>query len=185
MIRFIGLSSAFLAFFYVINNFLIFNFEAAGFLHTLNLGSLSGVEVPKTGFSRQANIFGIIQTSMIFGIIGYSAYRAFSAGKLREDANLLDWISAYIIRVAFWAVLIVGLTDAVLSFLRVEGFHKVLFGENAGAAIALPSARGVCSRALMLLALLIALFKISLACVVGSFGCYYEFLIVIVLYLRL
>ena len=48
---------------------------------------------------------------------------------------------------AFWAVLIVGLTDAVLSFLRVEGFHKVLFGENAGAAIALPSARLVCSRA--------------------------------------
>ena len=158
MIRFIGLSSAFLALFYVINNFLIFNFEAAGFLHTLNLGSLSGVEVPKTGFSRQANIFGIIQTSMIFGIIGYSAYRAFSAGKLREDANLLDWISAYIIRVAFWAVLIVGLTDAALSFLRVEGFHKVLFGENAGAAIALPSARGMYVHVpLMILAALIAL----------------------------
>ena len=157
MIRFIGLSSAFLAFFYVINNFLIFNFEAAGFLHTLNLGSLSGVEVPKTGFSRQANIFGIIQTSMIFGIIGYSAYRAFSAGKLREDANLLDWISAYIIRAAFWAVLIVGLTDAVLSFLRVEGFHKVLFGENAGAAIALPSGGLYVHVPLMLLAALIAL----------------------------
>ena len=158
MIRFIGLSSAFLALFYVINNFLIFNFEAAGFLHTLNLGSLSGVEVPKTGFSRQANIFGVLQTSMIFGIIGYSAYRAFGAGKLREDANLSDWISAYIIRAAFWAVLIVGLTDAVLSFLRVEGFHKVLFGENAGAAIALPSARGLYVHVpLMILAALIAL----------------------------
>ena len=142
MIRFIGLSSAFLALVYVINNFIIFNFGAAGFLHTLNLGSFSGVEVPKTGFSKQANIFGILQTSIIFGIIGYSAYRAFSTSKLREDANLLDWISAYIIRAAFWAVLIVGLTDAVLSFLRVEGFHKVLFGEHAGAAIALPSARG-------------------------------------------
>ena len=157
MIRFIGLSSAFLALVYVINNFIIFNFGAAGFLHTLNLGSFSGVEVPKTGFSRQADIFGTIQTIIIFGVVGYSAYRAFSASKLRDDANLLDWISAYIIRAAFWAVLIVGLTDAVLSFLRVEGFHKVLFGENAGAAIALPSARGLYVHIpLMILAALIA-----------------------------
>ena len=158
MIRFIGLSSAFIALFYVINNFIIFNFGAAGFLHTLNLGSFSGVEVPKTGFSKQASIFGTIQTIIIFGIIGYLAYRAFSASKLRDDADLLDWISAYIIRAAFWAVLIVGLTDAVLSFLRVEGFHKVLFGENAGAAIALPSARGLYVHIpLMILAALIAL----------------------------
>ena len=157
MIRFIGLSSAFLALVYVINNFIIFNFGAAGFLHTLNLGSFSGVEVPKTGFIKQANIFGTIQTIIIFGVVGYSAYRAFSASKLRDDANLLDWISAYIIRAAFWAVLIVGLTDAVLSFLRVEGFHKVLFGENAGAAIALPSARGLYVHIpLMILAALIA-----------------------------
>mgnify|MGYP001208247886 FL=1 len=157
MIRFIGLSSAFLALVYVINNFIIFNFGAAGFLHTLNLGSFSGVEVPKTGFSKQANIFGTIQTIVIFGVVGCSAYRAFSASKLRDDANLLDWISAYIIRAAFWAVLIVGLTDAVLSFLRVEGFHKVLFGENAGAAIALPSARGLYVHIpLMILAALIA-----------------------------
>ena len=158
MIRFIGLSSAFLSLVYVINNFIIFNFGAAGFLHTLNLGSFSGVEVPKTGFSKQASIFGTIQTIIIFGIIGYLAYRAFSASKLRDDADLLDWISAYIIRAAFWAVLIVGLTDAVLSFLRVEGFHKVLFGETAGAAIALPSARGLYVHIpLMILAALIAL----------------------------
>ena len=158
MIRFIGLSSAFLSLVYVINNFIIFNFGAAGFLHTLNLGSFSGVEVPKTGFSKQASIFGTIQTIIIFGIVGYLAYRAFSTSKLRDDADLLDWISAYIIRAAFWAVLIVGLTDAVLSFLRVEGFHKVLFGETAGAAIALPSARGLYVHIpLMILAALIAL----------------------------
>ena len=114
---------------------IIFNFGAAGFLHTLNLGSFSGVKIPKAGFSDQAVIFGIIQTLIIFGTIGYSAYRAFSASDLRNDAGILDWISAYIIRAAFWAVLIVGLTDATLSFMRVEGFHKVLFGDGAGAVV--------------------------------------------------
>ncbi len=143
LIQFFGLSSAFLAMVFVINNFFIFNFGAAGFLHTVNLGSFSGVQVPKTGFNDQAVIFGGIQTLVIFGTIGYSAFRAFSAGNLRDDADVLDWVSAYIIRAAFWAVLIIGITDATLSFLRVEGFHKILFGESAGAAIALPSARGL------------------------------------------
>jgi TRAP-type mannitol/chloroaromatic compound transport system permease small subunit len=62
---------------------------------------------------------------------------------LRIDANWMDDISAYIVRLAFWAVLLVGIADAVLSFLRVEGFHTVLFGEAGGAAIALPSQRGL------------------------------------------
>ncbi|MEK9571411.1 MAG: hypothetical protein VW124_20490, partial [Paracoccaceae bacterium] len=76
LIQFFGLSSAFLAIVFVINNFFIFNFGAAGFLHTVNLGSFSGVQVPKTGFNDQAVIFGGIQTLVIFGTIGYSAFRA-------------------------------------------------------------------------------------------------------------
>ncbi|MGB1870518.1 MAG: TRAP transporter small permease subunit, partial [Candidatus Puniceispirillaceae bacterium] len=59
------------------------------------------------------------------------------------DANWMDDMSAYIVRLAFWAVLLVGIADAILSFLRVEGFHTVLFGEAGGAAIALPSQRGL------------------------------------------
>ena len=51
-------------------------------------------------------------------------------------------MSAYIVRLAFWAVLLVGIADAVLSF-AVEGFHTVLFGEAGGALVALPSERGL------------------------------------------
>ena len=40
-------------------------------------------------------------------------------------------------------MLLVGIADAVLSFLRVEGFHTALFGEAGGASIALPSERGL------------------------------------------
>ena len=143
MIQFLGLSSAFLALLFVINNFIIFNVGTSGILHTLNIGEFFGVPMPKVGFSNQAFILGILQTIVVFGTVSYSAYRAFSTSNLRNDSAILDWMSAYIIRAAFWTVLIVGLTDAVLSFLRVEGFHKILFGDAAGAAIALPSARGM------------------------------------------
>ena len=152
------MGSAFLAFLFVVNNFIIFNFGAPGLLHTLYLGELSGVTIPKGGFSNYALTLGFFQTAAVLSVIGYSAYRAFGIRNLRKDAVALDWISAYIIRTAFWAVLIVGFTDAVLSFLRVEGFHKFLFGENAGAAIALPSARGLYIHVpLMIVSALIAL----------------------------
>ena len=158
LIQFLGMGSAFLAFLFVVNNFIIFNFGAPGLLHTLYLGELSGVTIPKGGFSNYALTLGFFQTAAVLAVIGYSAYRAFGIRNLRKDAVALDWISAYIIRTAFWAVLIVGLADAVLSFLRVEGFHKFLFGENAGAAIALPSARGLYIHVpLMIVSALIAL----------------------------
>ena len=42
----------------------------------------------------------------------------------------------------FWVVLLVGVTDAVLSFLRVEGLHKVLFGEEIAKKLGISSWRG-------------------------------------------
>ena len=158
LIQFLGLGSAFLAFLYVVNNFIIFNYGAAGVLHTLYLSELSGVNVPKGGFSGYAVTLGFCQTTAFLAVIIYCAYRAFAIRNVRKDAVTLDWISAYIVRTAFWAVLIVGLADATLSFLRVEGFHKILFGETVGAAIALPSARGLYIRVpLMIISAFIAL----------------------------
>jgi TRAP-type mannitol/chloroaromatic compound transport system permease small subunit len=49
---------------------------------------------------------------------------------LREDAKLISDFNAFIIRAAFWVVLLVGLADAVVSFLRVEGLLPGLFGKE-------------------------------------------------------
>ena len=50
---------------------------------------------------------------------------------LRSDADLLSRFSAYIIRAAFWIVLIIGLADILISFLRVENFMPAV-GEVDG-----------------------------------------------------
>ncbi|MEL6872460.1 MAG: TRAP transporter small permease subunit [Pseudomonadota bacterium] len=47
---------------------------------------------------------------------------------LRTDADLLNGTVNYLIRAAFWAVVLVGVADAVISFLRVEGLLGQLFG---------------------------------------------------------
>jgi TRAP-type mannitol/chloroaromatic compound transport system permease small subunit len=49
---------------------------------------------------------------------------------LRADAKAISDANAFIIRAAFWAVLLVGLADMVVSFLRVEGLLPGLFGEQ-------------------------------------------------------
>jgi len=142
-LHFFGLSSALLAVLFVINNFLIFSFGAPGFVNTLHLGGMMGVPASKSAYSNGAFLLGIAQTALIFGAVIYSAYRAIAGHDLRNDASWVDWFSAYLVRAAFWAVFIIGLVDSALSFLRVEGLHKAVFGELIGAAIALPSDRGL------------------------------------------
>ena len=142
-LRVVGLASAFLALIFVINNFLIFGIDAPGVINTLRLGDIFGVDSPKQGYTISQFLLGIGQTVVVMAGITYAVWRGLKPDNLRIDANWMDEISAYIVRLSFWAVLLVGIADAALSFLRVEGFHTVLFGAAGGAAIALPSERGL------------------------------------------
>ena len=49
---------------------------------------------------------------------------------LRQDDAAMTAVAAYIVRAAFWAVLLIGIVDAGISFLRVEDFLKPLFGDQ-------------------------------------------------------
>jgi TRAP-type mannitol/chloroaromatic compound transport system permease small subunit len=49
---------------------------------------------------------------------------------LRDDSKRINSINAYLIRSMFFAVLIVGLTDAVISFLRIEEFLPGIVGHE-------------------------------------------------------
>ncbi|MEP3049055.1 MAG: TRAP transporter small permease subunit [Roseibium sp.] len=58
--------------------------------------------------------------------VGY-VYRS-SHTSLRQDSIRISDFNAFLIRAAFFAVLIVGLVDAVISFLRVEGILSAVVG---------------------------------------------------------
>lgn len=49
---------------------------------------------------------------------------------LRRDSLAISEISAYIVRASFWAVFLIGLADATISFLRVEGLLDLIIGEQ-------------------------------------------------------
>ncbi len=62
---------------------------------------------------------------------------------LRADANRLYALTAYIIRWAFFSVLLVGLADAFISFLRVEGLLENVVGSSLTAELGRPVFRGI------------------------------------------
>ena len=60
---------------------------------------------------------------------------------LTADSEILNKITAYIIRSSFWAVLIVGLADLIISFLIVEKLVEPLFGEYLKIKLVVPAFR--------------------------------------------
>ena len=45
-------------------------------------------------------------------------------------ANNLEKLNDFIIRFGFWSVLIIGIVDAIISFLIIEGFLEQLIGKS-------------------------------------------------------
>lgn len=76
-------------------------------------------------------IWSWFQLAIYAGLILWGfAYVMRSDRTLREDSARISDINAFLIRAAFFAVLIVGLVDAAISFLRVEGFLANVVGEQ-------------------------------------------------------
>ena len=60
---------------------------------------------------------------------------------LETDAKILTNITAYIVRSSFWAVLIVGIADFLISFLVVEKLAEPIFNEAIKINLVIPAFR--------------------------------------------
>jgi len=60
---------------------------------------------------------------------------------LTADSEILNKFTAYIIRSSFWAVLIVGIADLIISFLVVEKLVEPLLGEYLKVKLVVPAFR--------------------------------------------
>jgi TRAP-type mannitol/chloroaromatic compound transport system permease small subunit len=115
---------------YIINNFLTFGggmpganavFEGTG-------GALAWLQVA----------FYPLLLVVIFLMVTRSTDRS-----LREDSNRITDINTVFIRCAFWVVLIVGVGDAIVSFLRIENFLPMFVGEDLTRELGKPEFRGI------------------------------------------
>ena len=82
---------------------------------------------------------------------------------LRADARRLSALAAYVVRAAFWAVVVIGIADLLISFLRVEDFLAGIVGDELALDLGRSVYRGTrVHLPLLLLAFVIALWGSAL-----------------------
>ena len=89
--------------------------------------------------------------------------RTTPARSLRDDAELYSKLAGYVIRAAYWSVLLIGLIDMLISLLRVEGVLDSVVGKYLATQLGRPVFRGIYVHyPLLVAALIIAGFSRSL-----------------------
>jgi TRAP-type mannitol/chloroaromatic compound transport system permease small subunit len=83
-------------------------------------------------FGPNASALAWLQVSLyLLSVVGSIVFVSRTKHRsLRRDDAAMTAIAAYIVKAAFWTVLLVGIVDAGISFLRVEGLLGPLFGDQ-------------------------------------------------------
>ena len=140
---FLALASGFSAAVFIANNFLIHFLGWQGAFVTLSgLGLLAGDD------RDQVTLTGLLQTGAFLAALAMPAYMTY---KVRGEAflNALTFhetrfhnYAAFVVSFAFWGVLFVGIVDAYISFLRIEGLLEGLFGTQLASDLGRATWRG-------------------------------------------
>lgn len=139
-VRIFALTMTTWAFIFLVNNVLNFWFDWPGTLSIFATLGLFGLDAPQNGIPALSWVqFASYAGS--FGVIIFAVLRS-SNRSLHTDSELLGEIAGYVIRAAFWAVLLIGIVDGLISFLRVEAFLTNVVGSDLAEDLGRPSFRG-------------------------------------------
>lgn len=111
-------------------------------------------------FTAEPAGLGWLQALLYAGaVLGAALFvRGTPERSLRADDAAITRLAAYLIEAAFWMVVLVGVVDAVISFLRVEDLLPRLVGEELASELGRNAFRGpVVHGPLMVLGLLLPL----------------------------
>ena len=115
---------------FLVNNYLVTTQDWPGtatIFHQGNAGTLAWIQLVAY-FAGFAAAVGYVLSSR--------------AQTLRADSALISDANIFLIRAFFWAVLLIGLVDMVVSFLRVEGLLIGVVGEEMTKKLGRPEFRG-------------------------------------------
>ena len=131
-------------FLYLINNYLVYWQDLPGPFNLMSHYAVAGLEKlnPPLGDAQIAQ--GWIQFLFYLSILVMSfAYTLRTKTRsLLQDSIRFSVLAAYIIRLSFWSVLLVGFIDMVISFLRVESFLDFWVGKHLEQQLGRPIFRG-------------------------------------------
>ena len=130
-------------FVFLFNNVLTVWFDWPGVKNLFSHYGLFGFKKLSKPLSDSVLNFAFLQLFFyLFSILTAIFYVNRSINQtLTADSEILNKFTAYIIRSSFWAVLIVGIADLIISFLVVEKLVEPLFGEYLKIKLVVPAFR--------------------------------------------
>ena len=128
---------------FLINNVLTVWLDWPGIKKLFSQFGLFGFRSSGTPLAGLSIILGFIQLSFYFMsiLLVYFYVRKSINQTLETDAEILTKITGYIIRSSFWAVLILGIVDLIISFMVVEKLIEPILGEAVKFKLVNPSFR--------------------------------------------
>ena len=143
LIRIFSYSILALTFIFLINNVLTVWFDWPGVKKLFSHYELFGFKKLNKPLEGLAMSLSYIQ--LLFYFLSFVAVIMFVLKSLNQtlqtDSEILKKITAYIIRSSFWAVLIVGVVDFLISFMVVEKLVEPIFGEQVKINLVKPAFR--------------------------------------------
>ena len=143
LIRIFSYSILAITFIFLINNVLTVWFEWPGVKKLFSHYGLFGFK--KLGNPLEGSLLTTAYIQLFFYFISillaiFYVFRSFKQ-TLQTDSEILTKFTAYIIRSSFWAVLIVGIADLIVSFMVVEKLVEPIFGETLKVKLVIPAFR--------------------------------------------
>ncbi|MBT4934234.1 MAG: TRAP transporter small permease subunit [Rhodospirillaceae bacterium] len=130
---------------FIFNNFLIFWQGWPGVDVLFAHYGLLGMEPPKSPLEGTRLTLGWLQFFIYSGSIVASIVFVMMtrSRSMLADSETMAFLAAYIVRSAFWSILLIGIADITISFLRVEDFMEQMFGLEMTKELGRASYRGI------------------------------------------
>ncbi len=128
---------------FLINNVLTVWFEWPGVKKLFANYGLFGFKKLSNPLEGSLLTTAYIQLFLYFVSILLAIFYVFRSIKqtLETDSKILTELTTYIIRSSFWAVLIVGIADLIISFMVVEKLVEPILGETLKVKLVIPAFR--------------------------------------------
>ena len=128
---------------FLINNVLTVWYDWPGIKQLFSQYGLFGFKKLSKPLEESVLTFEFIQLFFYFISVLLVIFYVFKSinRTLESDAEILTKFTAYIIRSSFWAVLIVGIADFLVSLMVVEKLVEPIFGETLKVKLVIPTFR--------------------------------------------
>ena len=131
-------------FLYLLNNYLVYWQNLLGPYNLLSHYEFLGLEPSIANLDDNRLTQGWLQLTFYLGVLLACIAYVLKTGTrtMLQDSQRYSRLSAYIIRISFWSVVLIGVIDMLISLLRVEDMLEFWVGEWLKQQLGRPAFRG-------------------------------------------